>query len=80
MSIVQPLKSETHRVRVTVGDYGTEHNKETVSSLATLTTMKFHLNSTISTADARHATLDIKDFHCGTRVERKYYERAQTLL
>ena len=60
---IRLLKEEKNRIRVTLGGDRLEYegNKSTVP--ATLTTMKIHLNSIISTKESKYMTVDIKDFY-----------------
>ena len=62
VSTIRPLKSEVHRVRVTVGGDRLDYDGNTSAVPAQLSTVKVHLNSTISTPGARHKTTDMKDF------------------
>ena len=50
---IRPHKTETHRVRVTVGVNRLDFPGDTTTNCASLTTAKFLLNSTISTPGAR---------------------------
>ena len=60
----RPLKSDHHRVQLTVRGDKLDHPDDTVSPTASLLETKLLLNSTISDAHkgARFSTLDIKDF------------------
>jgi len=62
---LQLRKVEKRHVCVTIGGDRLEYNGKTVTVPATLTTVKIHLNSTISTPNARYMTLDIKDYYYG---------------
>ena len=53
-------KTETHRVRVTVGCEKLNFCGITTTNCASLTTKKCLLNSVVLTPDARFMTLDIK--------------------
>lgn len=59
----QPHKSEKHRTCATVGGNRLQHAGDTATPTASATTMKFYLNSTISTPKARYCTLDTTDFY-----------------
>ena len=59
---IRPLKAEKNRVRVTIGGDRLEYEGNKSTTPATLTTVKIHLNSTMSAKEARHTTADIKDF------------------
>ena len=80
VSSMRPLKSEVHRVRVTIGGDRLEYAGKTSSVPATLQAVKILLNSTISTPNARFLTVDIKDFYHGTPMAEKDYEHAQMPL
>ena len=60
----RPLKTEKHRVRLTIGGDKLECTFDTASPAASLLETKLLLNSVISDAakGARFLTLDIKDF------------------
>ena len=53
VSTIRPLKSEVHRVRATVGGDRLDYDGNTSAVPAQLSTVKVHLNSTISTPGAR---------------------------
>ena len=55
-------KTETHRVRVTVGDKELDFTGVTTTSYASLTTTKCLLNSTVLTPVAQFLTLDTNFF------------------
>ena len=59
---IRPHKTETHRVRVTVGGNRLDFHGDTTTNCASLTTTKCILNSTIFTPGARFITLDINNF------------------
>ena len=63
-----------HRVQVTAGGDMLDYNNNTSSHPASLTTVKIHLNSTISMDGDRYTTLDIKQFYYGTPI--RWYEYA----
>jgi len=69
VSSIRLLKTEINRVRVTIGgdclDY--DRFKSTIST--TLTTIKIHLNSVVSTPNSKYMTMDIKDFFYRTLME-----------
>jgi hypothetical protein len=73
VSSIRPTKSETHHVRVTIGGDKLDYPGVTSTQCASLTTTKCHLNSTISTPNAKYIVLDIKDFYYGTPMERYKY-------
>ena len=54
---IWPLKEEVNRVRVTVGGDRLEYNGFINTILAVLSTVKVHLNSTISTLGVHYCTM-----------------------
>ena len=66
VATLRPTKSETHRVRTTVGGDKLDYEGDCSTQCASLITTNCLLNSTISTPDARFMVLDIKDFYSGT--------------
>ena len=62
----RPLKSEPHRVSLTVGGDRLDYDKDAASPAASLLETKLLLNSVISQSayGCRFMTLDIKDFFC----------------
>ena len=75
---LRPLKEETHRVRVTIGGDKLTYEGPTATYSASLVFVKTHLNSVLSTPNARYATLDIKDYFYGTPM--KSYEYVRLLI
>ena len=63
---IRPHKTETHRVRVTVGGNRLDFPGDTTTNCASLTTTKRLFNSTISTPGACFITIDIKKFYYNT--------------
>ena len=59
----RPLKDEPYRTRLTVGGDKLPYYDDTKTDTASLPTIKTHLNSTISTTNAKYATADIKKFY-----------------
>ena len=59
----RPLKDEPYRTRLTVGGDKLTYYDATKTDTASLPTIKTHLNSTISTPNAKYATADIKNFY-----------------
>jgi hypothetical protein len=76
----RPHKSETKRVRLTVGGNLVHYPGKVSIPTADLSTVKLLLNSVISTPGARFATFDLKDFYLGTRMARKEYMRIPNAL
>ena len=62
----RPQKEVKKRVRLTVGGDRIEYDGDLSTPTAGLTTVKIHLNSTISTPGARYSIIDINDFYLGT--------------
>lgn len=60
------MKTEVNRDRVTIGRDKLEYEGYKSTVPATLSTVKVHLNSIISTLLARYMTMDIKYFFYGT--------------
>ena len=70
---IRPHKTETNRVRVTIGGNRLDFPGDTTTNCASLTTTKCILNSIISTPGARFITLDIKNFYYNTTMGRYEY-------
>ena len=70
---IRPHKTETHRVRVTVGGNQLDFPGDTTTNCASLTMTKCILNSTISTPGACFIPLDIKNFYYNTPIGRYEY-------
>ena len=73
----RPLKTEKHRVRLTVGGDKLEYPKDASSPAANLLDAKLLINSTISDSHkgARFATIDIKDFFLQSTLPEAEYMR-----
>jgi len=63
---IREHKVETHRTRLTVGGNLIDYLGDKSTATADLTTIKCHLNATISEPGARFCTTDIKNFYLGT--------------
>ena len=63
----------TYRVRGTYGGNRTDYTGDVTAHTADLSTIKCHLNSTLSTPGARYMTADIKDYYLGTPLDRPEY-------
>ena len=74
---MRPEKSETHRVRITVGGDRLDAYQDVRSPAVGITDTKLHLNSTISDAKngARYSTADLKDFFLGSKMKIFQYMR-----
>jgi hypothetical protein len=72
---IRPNKSETHRVRLTVGGNLIQYQGDVSTRSADLTTSKCLWNSTISTAGSKYMCLDVKNFYLGTPMDTFEYMR-----
>ena len=63
---IRQHKQETHRSRLTVGGNLIDYLGDRSTATADLTTIKCHINATISNSAARFCTMDIKIFYLGT--------------
>jgi hypothetical protein len=77
---IRPNKSESHRVRLTVGGNLIQHPGDLSTRSADLTTSKCLWNSTISTDGARYMCLDVKNFYLGTPMDTFEYMLIPTKL
>jgi hypothetical protein len=75
VAMERPHKSETKRVRPTVGNNLVHYPEKVSTRIADLSTVKLLLNSIISTPGSLFATFDLKDFYLGTPMARKEYMR-----
>jgi hypothetical protein len=66
---IRPNKTETPRVRITVGGNLIQYPDDVSTRSADLTTSKCLLNSTISTEGAKYMCLDVKNFYLGTPMD-----------
>ena len=75
----RPLKSEPHRVRITVGGDKLTYNDDAGAPAANLLETKILVNSTISDANkgARFMSADLKDFFLATPMEGEEYMKVQ---
>ena len=71
----KPNKAEVHRTRLTVGGDKVNYPYEVGTPTAEMLLVKTHLNSVISTPDARYMTLDISNFYLNTPMIRPEYLR-----
>jgi hypothetical protein len=76
----RPLKSEKHRVRLTVGGDRLDYNKDAGLPAASLLETKLIVNSTISDAkkNARFMCADLKDFFLATPMEDPEFMRVRS--
>lgn len=68
-----PFKDDIYRTRLTVGGYQLPYIGIVSTPTANLTTIKVHINSTISTPGARYAVCDIKNIYLGTPMDDHEY-------
>jgi hypothetical protein len=66
-------KEEKERVRLTYGGDKSDYPFDVSTPTVDISTFKIHLNSIISTPDARHMTMDLKNFFLYTPLQRKEY-------
>jgi hypothetical protein len=64
----RPQKAEKHRTRITVGGNRIRYEGDTATPTASITTVKMHWNSVLSTEQSRYMTLDIKDFYLNSKL------------
>ncbi len=58
-----PEKEDPNRTRVTVGGNLLHYPGDCGTPTVDMITVKLHLNSVISTKNARYCTIDLKDFY-----------------
>jgi hypothetical protein len=75
VATIRPQKSETHRVRLTVGGNLIDYPGDVSTPTADMTTAKILFNSVISTPDVRFMCTDVKDFYLNTPMARYEYMR-----
>ena len=63
VSEIRPQKDDPFRIRITVGGNLIYYPHDKSQPTADLTTVKLHINSTISTPGAKYACLDIKNMY-----------------
>jgi hypothetical protein len=69
----KPHKKEKERVRLTVDGDRLVYSGDVATSTADITTLKFLINSTLSTEDATMMMMDIKNYYLGTPLPRFEY-------
>jgi hypothetical protein len=72
---VRPEKEEVHRTRITAGGNLLEYQGDVSTETASLETVKIHLNSTISTHNARYMCMDAGNFYLNTPLDIPEYMR-----
>ena len=68
-SRIRPGKVETYRFRACVGGYQLEYPEPTSTETSSVTNIKLHINSNISTPGAQFLGAGIKDFYYDTPME-----------
>ena len=71
----KPHKADKEQVRLCAGGDRLPYDGEVRTPTADLTTVKVHINSTISTRKAKYTTLDVQNFYLGTPM--KIFEYAK---
>ena len=79
---IRPNKTETHRVRLTLGGNLLDFPGDPSSPAVSTTNAKLHINSAISDANrgARYMTMDIKNFYLGSPLKYFQYVRIPKAL
>ena len=72
---VRLQKDDINRMRLTVGGDRLPYDEKTSTKTAGLETIKIHLNSTISTKDAKYAAAEIGNFYTNSKLESSEYMR-----
>ena len=67
--IIRLQKEEINRTRMTIGGNLLEYEGKTSTEKASLETIKIHLNSTISTKNAKYAAADIGNFYTNSKLD-----------
>ena len=71
---------EINRTRLTVDGNLLEYEGKTSTESASLETIKIHLNSTISTKDAKYAAADIGNFYTNSKLDTPEYMKIHISL
>ena len=70
---VRPQKTETHRVRLIVGDNKLSYEGPVSTPTAYLTTAKLHWSSVMSTPDGKYLIVDFKNFYLNNIMNKAQY-------
>ena len=70
---LKPNKKETHQTRLTIGGDKVHYPGDVGTPTADLTLVKMHVNSVISTRNARYMTIDVKNFYLNMPMVRYKY-------
>ena len=73
-------KDEINRTRLTIRGNRLVYDRKTSTEVAGLETIKIHLNSTISTKDARYAAADIGNTYTNSKLDSPKYMRINLSL
>jgi hypothetical protein len=76
----KPHKADPYRVRLTAGGDRIDYPGNVSTPTVDMTTVKCHLNSVVSTPDAKYMTIDISDFYLNTPMDRYEYMRIPIAL
>ena len=74
---IRPQKTETHRTILTAGGNLIDYPEAVSTSTTDLTTMKLHINSTISCVKSIYMCMDVKDFYTSIQMDRDKYMMIQ---
>ena len=77
---IRPHKTETHITRLATGGNLIDYPGEVSTPTSDLTTMKLHVNSTISDVKLRYICMDMKDFYLNNIMSRAEYIMIQISL
>jgi hypothetical protein len=72
---MKPNTEEKEGTRLTAGGDRINYTEDVGTPTANMTTVKILLNSVISTKEAKHVMLDLKDFYLNTPMKRYKYMR-----
>ena len=70
---LKPNKKEIHQTRLTIGGNKVHYPGDVGTPTADLTLVKMHVNSVISTQNARYMTIDVKNFYLNMPMVRYKY-------
>ena len=71
----RPEKSDPNQTRITAGSDQLDYNGDTATHSASMTTIKCHWNSVLSTKGARYATADAKNMYLESWLPKSQYVR-----
>ena len=78
---IRPQKKETHRVRLTVGDYKLTYDVPVSTPTEDSTTSKLHCNRALSTPDGKYIIVDVNRLYLNNPIKKaKYYKRAIKII